>query len=296
VVDYPNSTVMTSIDGCHPSSQVTRRGEECRQRGFGFAVDILKREDANACLSMFERYEERLGGKPLSGDDRFKLHLLLPWVWALVHNERIVQLACRSLNTVDVWCWSSDVNVKERRSDAYFPWHQDSTYAGISPVHTAVTVWLALTPSNEASGCLQCIPNSQGRQLEHVEGHVQDSSNALSKQQEIVDFPDTIHPGQAVSMILEAGQASVHDFWTVHSSRPNTSEHRRVGLALRFVSAHAHKTGCRESATLVSGNGHGLFDEEIAPTEELGQAERQRHKQAMAKEKSNYLPDGSAYR
>lgn len=243
----------------------------------------------------------------LSGDNRFKIHLLFPSIWdEVVHHPTIIALARTALATDDVWCWSTDVNTKEAGTGKLYTWHQDSTYAGIDPPGKAVTIWLALTPSTEESGCVRCIPHSHRiGQLPHVEGRG-GADNALALKQEIVNFSPcplvsssklpslSCHPDDAVPMVVQPGEASIHNFLTVHESKPNCSRYRRTGLALRFVSAHAAKknvlNGSKEFATLVSGEGRGLFEPEQRPKQALGEVEWERHANAMARERANYLP------
>jgi hypothetical protein len=99
----------------------------------------------------------------------------------------------------------------------------------------------------------------------------------------------------AEPMILRPGQASVRSFLTVHSSEPNTSSHRRIGIAIRYVAAQFQKAGSvKETATLVSGNGFGLFQKEMAPVVAMGPDEKRAHALALEREKTNYLKDSKA--
>jgi non-heme Fe2+,alpha-ketoglutarate-dependent halogenase len=277
--------------------EVRALGRQCIEDGFAFPVRVLSPAQAQECLLSLKDFEQQCGGS-LKSDNRFKIHLLLPWAWDLVHHPAVVELACACLRTRDVWCWSTDVNAKEPASATHFTWHQDSTYAGITPSGRAVTIWLALTPSRRESGCLRCIPQSHVLgQLPHAEGQG-GTDNALSLQQEIINLEHTHHlvPDTAQAMVLEPGEASVHSFSTVHSSSANTTSHRRIGLAMRFVSAHATKAGmAQESATLVSGEGHNLFLPESRPVQTMGLAEQAAHAAAMALERANYLPQGGTY-
>jgi non-heme Fe2+,alpha-ketoglutarate-dependent halogenase len=288
--------------------KVRALGRQCIEHGFAFPDRVLSATEAQECLFKLQDYEQQCGGVgSLQGDDRFKIHLLLPWAWDLVHHPAVVELACACLGTRDVWCWSTDVNAKEPLTKTHFTWHQDSTYAGITPPGHAVTIWLALTPSKVESGCLRCIPSSHVLgQLPHVQGQEEATDNALALQQEIVNLENipNMDPQNAKTMVLEPGEASVHSFWTVHSSSANTTSHRRIGLAMRFVSAHASKAGkVQEYATLVSGSGssssegeggdrNAIFQPEVRPVETMGLTEKAAHAAAMALERANYLPQG----
>jgi non-haem Fe2+, alpha-ketoglutarate-dependent halogenase len=274
-----------------------------------FPIRILSSDEARTCLSQLEEYERQCGSSSsspsspfLSGDNRFKIHLLLPWAWDLVHHPIILKAVCGFLQSDDVWCWSTDVNVKEPNSDTHYTWHQDATYAGFSPPGSAVTVWLALSPSTKESGCLECIPNSNLKQLSHDEG-IGGESNALSLGQQVsLEELSKLPLGKAVAMGLEPGEASLHGFWTVHASGPNTSSYRRIGLALRYVRADAIRTtrlcdfACQVSVAKVvtSNDTHRLlFEQETKPIIAMGQAERAHHAEATARERANYFATSS---
>ena len=59
---------------------------------------------------------------------------------------------------------------------------------------------------------------------------------------------------EAVDIVLAAGEASLHHGWVAHSSQPNRSAERRIGLAMQYVapSVRQRHADC-ESATLVRG-------------------------------------------
>jgi len=76
---------------------------------------------------------------------------------------------------------------------------------------------------------------------------------------------------------------------------------------MRFVAASAQKRTPkqsahvelpRESATLVSGQGLDLFDDNVErrPHVALGPEEWRAHADAMARERANYLPEGATYK
>jgi ectoine hydroxylase-related dioxygenase (phytanoyl-CoA dioxygenase family) len=81
----------------------------------------------------------------------------------------------------------------------------------------------------------------------------------LSRGQEIaVDVNEV----DALDVVLQPGQASLHNVLIFHSSKANRSSHRRVGLAVRYVAAHVRQTTTqRDSATLGRGTDNfGHFD------------------------------------
>ena len=176
--------------GCLVDGDEEKIITQYQERGYLSSIRVLTGDEASDCVRNFIQYEQRFGQgnnepdiKPLTGDDRFKVHLLLPWVWDLVHHPILVRYVQQCLQTKDVWCWSTDWNVKQASSKSYVTWHQDSTYAGIEPPNGALTAWLALTPSTETSGCVYCIPGSHHLrgQLAHAEALRREKANYLAE-------------------------------------------------------------------------------------------------------------------
>jgi hypothetical protein len=50
---------------------------------------------------------------------------------------------------------------------------------------------------------------------------------------------DYIDEGRAVDLELRVGECHFHDAWTLHNSRPNTSEMRRCGYTMRYMPSNA---------------------------------------------------------
>lgn len=225
----------------------------------------------------------------LKGNARFKLHLLLPALADLVRSPALVDNVAKILGTDNVLVWSTDLVCKAPGSPGHFTPHQDSAYAGLAPADAAVTAWVALTDAPDEAGALRFFPRSHLLgPLPHVRG--QDATNMLAFAQRVDSFSED----EAVAVPLKAGQCSWHFMRTVHWSPPNATARRRVGFAIRYVAADAHRTSgtTRESATLVSGDydpAAGAFDLEPRPTVACGVAEREAHADAMAREAANYF-------
>jgi len=81
---------------------------------------------------------------------------------------------------------------------------------------------------------------------------------------------------------LKAGEMSLHHVLLVHGSGPNTTDDRRIGLAIRYIPPHVRQLKVRDSATLVRGRDtHGNFDLEPAPRVDLDAAALAAHKDAV---------------
>ena len=89
---------------------------------------------------------------------KHKLHLVYNWADGLVHHPAILN-AVEAVLGPDIVCWTSNLMVKPAQHCAFVSWHQDSLYWGLEPSEV-VTAWVALTPSEETSGCVQVLPGS----------------------------------------------------------------------------------------------------------------------------------------
>ncbi len=90
------------------------------------------------------------------------------------------------------------------------------------------------------------------------------AENLLSRGQEIaVD----VNEEDAVDVVLQPGQMSLHHVRLFHGSEPNRADHPRIGYAIRYIPTYIRQTaGVRDSATLVRGKDEfGNFDPEPTP-------------------------------
>jgi ectoine hydroxylase-related dioxygenase (phytanoyl-CoA dioxygenase family) len=130
----------------------------------------------------------------------------------------------------DFALWNSSFFAKPARRGRKTPWHQDGEYWPVRPIATC-TVWIAVDDSTPANGCLRVIKGSHkaGRLFRHETNASQD----LTLNQELA--PSEFDERDAVDIVLEAGQVSLHDVFLVHGSEPNTSPNPRRGMTLRFM-------------------------------------------------------------
>ena len=245
---------------------------------------VLSAAEADAAYANFRRYEAACGGT-VTGDARFKAHLILPWLWSLIHHPRLTAAVAAALGSTDVACWSSDVFVKEPGTGALTTWHQDSTYAGMQPPE-GLTLWLALTPATAENGAVRLLRGSHLHgQLPHARGRG-GPENLLLAGQEAIGMEGADDSGDVLTAELAAGEASLHHLLTVHSSWPNRGKTRRVGIALRYITAQVTQARQpRDSVVVVSGDPGAFADRyelEREPVAELDEAGRAAHARAVA--------------
>ncbi len=255
--------------------QLALNAEEVRlfsERGYHFPSRILSRAETLNYRSKLEAFEQSQGG-PLSGALRNKPHLLFTWIDQLVRHPTILD-AVEAILGPNLLVWSSSFFTKEANDPAYVSWHQDSTYWGLSKPDV-VTAWVGFTDSNVSNGCMQVIPGTHLKdQLPHKDTFAE--NNLLTRGQEV---QVAVNANDAVDVVLEAGEMSLHHVRLVHGSPPNTSKDRRIGYAIRYVPTYVHQTaGPRDSAMLVRGiDTYKHFAPEPRPQVDFGPNERAFH-------------------
>jgi non-haem Fe2+, alpha-ketoglutarate-dependent halogenase len=231
--------------------------------GIYFPVRVFDQAQAHHMLGRLEAIEAAHGGR-LPARINQKPHLLFPWLNELIRHPRILD-AVEDVLGPDLLCWSAQFFSKNGGDPSYVSWHQDATYWGLSSPDV-VTAWVAFTPSTVQSGCMRVVPGTQHRQVQHKDTFAE--TNLLSRGQEIAV---EVNEGDAVDVILAPGEMSLHHVLICHGSEPNRADHRRVGFAIRYISALVHQTsGVRESATLVRGtDALHHFEHEMPPEADM---------------------------
>lgn len=155
------------------------------------------------------------------------------WLLDITMNEKILDLVEGILGP-SFYLWASSFFIKEPHTKETVGWHQDAYYWPMSP-HNTVTVWLAFNDVNEENGALRIVPGSHTAGLLTHQRHDPDTTDSIiTLELESGSFPEDT----AVSMILDAGQISMHDDRAVHGSPANPSDRRRAGLTIRYSSTN----------------------------------------------------------
>lgn len=157
------------------------------------------------------------------------LHLFFDWAHRLVTHEALLN-AIEDVLGADILIDGTLVFYKPPHDSGYVSWHQDSVYSGwhLTP---STSAWIALTASRPANGCMRVIPGSHAQGLlNHV--NIRDESNLVRRGERVETEVDE---SQAVDVVLEPGEMSLHHSTIVHGSNPNTSGGPRIGFIVRFV-------------------------------------------------------------
>ena len=250
-----------------------------RRDGFLFPVDALTPGEVRHFRGRLEEFERQQGdtfGK-LPDLVRSKSHLLFTWMDELVRHPKVLD-AVESLIGPDILLYHLTSWLKEPGEPSHVSWHQDGTYFGLEP-YDQITAWIALTDATPEMGCVKIIPGSQAiGQRPHKD--VPAPGNLLSRGQTIDHKLDYT---KYVTMPLRAGQISLHHTHIVHSSDPNRSDRRRVGIGVSYIPTRCRLVNdFRASAMLVRGHdAYGHFEPEPRPAGDFDAAARAAHARAV---------------
>lgn len=183
-----------------------------------------------------------------------KVHTVLTSPFELATHPDVLDVV-ESLIGPDILLYNTNYIIKEPQTESFVAWHQDLTYWGLMEDDAQVSMWLALSPATEESGCMSMISASHATGRRQHEQDTRDE-NVLLLGQRITDVDadaGMLHP-------LQPGEASFHHGWTVHTSAPNVSNDRRIGLNVQYLAAHNGNVHGHGSAILVRGEDrHGHF-------------------------------------
>jgi len=222
-----------------------------RYQGDGFVapVDVMSTADAADFRRKLEMAEQQWPSA-LVGTNRNNPHLCFSFLDELSHHPIIVD-AVEDLIGPDLLICGTVLFIKEAHDDAFVSFHQDVTYMGLEP-HDGVSAWLALTPSNATNGCMRMVPGSHRGAL-RAHRDTDAAENILTRGQTI----DSVAESTAVDIELKPGQMSLHSLKTIHDSRPNTSDDRRIGFTIQsFIPPHVRQSRGRMHVQLARGVDH----------------------------------------
>ena len=230
--------------------------------GCVFPVEVVNAEDAHAMRVDLEAAEAELA----SDAERLALlrsypDRLLPSFDKLIRNPNLIAAASQVLGS-DLMVWSSGLFMKDANSTDIVSWHQDLTYWGLDDAEE-ITCWVALSPATQQSGCMKFVPGSHKLQaVPHVDTFA--DNNLLSRGQEIAV---EVNEEDGVYVELMPGTASMHHGHLFHASGPNTTDDRRIGVAIRYIkTSMKQRTGDKSLVALVSGEDrYGHFTVAEAP-------------------------------
>ena len=95
-----------------------------------------------------------------------------------------------------------------------------------------LSAWIAVTDSTPEMGCVEIIPGSHRLVVPHIDLGREDE---LPSNFVVGADPASFDESRRVSVPMSAGQVLLFNERTLHSSQPNRTAERRIGLAVRVV-------------------------------------------------------------
>ena len=203
------------------SNQLQKYNEE----GFVAPIDVFSNQEADEIKKEIELIEKKWPNE-LDGIGRNYIHLISPVFDKVCHNSKILD-AVESIIGKNILVCGTTLFIKNPDEKGFVSFHQDAKYIGLEP-HNWVTVWVAVTDANEKNGCMRMLPGSHKEDLKTHEQKF-DENNLLTRGQTITN----VQLDKTDSIILKAGQVSLHHPKIVHGSGLNQSNDRRIGFVIQ---------------------------------------------------------------
>lgn len=221
--------------------------ERYNAQGYLYPFDVFDAEEIGRIRAYFDDLLPQALAAGWNSYEITNWHKTCRGVWDLVTHPKLVAYASDLLGET-VICRHSHFFCKLPGDGKRVSWHQDASYWPLSP-SKVVSIWLAIDDSTVDNGAMRVIPRSHAKAQVPFHDSPAAENNVLG--QTVRDAAK--HGDAAVSLELKAGQISLHSDWILHGSEPNTSNRRRCGLALRYLSSdvrafnrwNAHSVVCR---------------------------------------------------
>ncbi len=229
---------MSLTDGKLDAQQQSQYWED----GYLFPMTAVSPDQTTKWRADLERIEtdwlDNGLSKPLMTYKRVNAHLVMPLAHEIGTHPGILDIVEGVLGP-DILLYSVEFLTKEPKTDAIVTMHQDLAYWGYGESDGILTAWLALSPATKESGCMDFVKGSHKNPIVPHQDTFADN-NLLSRGQEIaVDVAEE----DKVCAALAPGQISLHHGLMIHGSGPNSTDDRRIGAVIRYLSPHVVKPG-----------------------------------------------------
>ena len=199
--------------------------KQYKEEGFVSPINIFSKEKAKEIRNEIELIENKIPDE-LEKSGRYNAHLISPLLDEVTHNSKILD-AVESLIGVNILVCGTTLFIKNPNEKGFVSYHQDAKYIGLEP-HNWVTAWVAITDSNEKNGCMRMWSGSHKDDLKKHD-QMFNTGNLLTRGQTVKNVPIK----NTTSLILKAGQMSLHHPKVVHGSEQNKSNDRRIGFVIQ---------------------------------------------------------------
>ena len=230
--------------------------KQYEDEGFVSPINIFSNMKAKEIRDEIELIEKKMPNE-LIKSGRYNAHLISPLLDEVTHNQDVLD-AVESIIGNNILVCGTTLFIKNPGEGGFVSYHQDAKYIGLEP-HNWVTAWVAITNSDENNGCMKMWSGSHKENLKEHDQNFNEK-NLLTRGQTINDVPDD----QIVSLVLNAGQMSLHHPKTVHGSGVNHSKDRRIGFVIQsYIGTNVKQVLGRNGVQLARGEDKYNFHEKI---------------------------------
>lgn len=200
---------------------------EVHQRGFLGPFRLWEEHETPQMQAMLEELYINNPDDSVPGNNRFLKH---PEIVDLLKRPALCDRMA-SIIGEDLFLWRIGAFIKEAHAGGLgskeIPWHQDRNYWPLEP-SLVCSAWLAVDDVDEENSAVHFIPGTHRQLIPHIPPSPGQAFRAQAD-------PDYFDVSEAVPMNLKAGEFVIFNERLLHWSRPNNSDRRRFGLAIRVL-------------------------------------------------------------
>lgn len=206
-----------------------------RADGYISGIPVLTGPEVASYRAVCDQIEVALGGKPRTIQVR-QMHMHFRQAFELASHPCILD-AVECILGPGLLVWGTELFAKHPRDPAIFiRWHRDAPYLGLHSGRQT-TAWVALAESTPENGCMRLLPRTAERPDAARDG----------------DAPTPAEEPHLVDVVLRAGEMSLHAGDVIHGSAANTSDRKRIGFVIRYLSPDARPVNGKPPVVRVRG-------------------------------------------
>ncbi len=166
----------------------------------------------------------------INSADILGLHQYEHWLWELITQVKLLDLIQTQVGE-NIVIWSSHLLCKAPVKETAVPWHQDAPFWNVAG-RLAGAIWIPCDDIDE-NGAMFVLPGWHTRGVLPL----MDSKDRFFSREISTDALPRNVAEIKFRYQLRAGQLAIHDPLLPHGSEPNSSNHRRRVLILRYMAA-----------------------------------------------------------
>jgi ectoine hydroxylase-related dioxygenase (phytanoyl-CoA dioxygenase family) len=268
-------SIITQLSGLNLEHEIREADiEQFQKNGHILFRDIVSKEEMPVYRPLINEaaYKYNTEHRKMEERDTYgKAFLQVMNLWTVSNDvarftlaRRFARLAAQLLGVENVRLYHDQALYKEP-GGGLTPWHQDQYYWPIDTAKT-ITMWMPLVDISEQMGMLTFASGS------HQEGFIENIGISDQSQKILSEFIENRGYPVTCADKMNAGDATWHLGWTLHSAPPNTSAQTREVMTVIYIADGARvitpKNDFQEKdrLTWLMGRGAGeLVDSSINP-------------------------------